>query len=184
MSYAVCLFCGARAGNDPLFEQIAFDLGQGIAQRGWKVIYGGGRIGLMGAAARGALSVGGQVVGIIPQRLLEREQGMLEASELIVTTTLRQRKALMEDRADAFIALPGGIGTLEELIEIMTLKQLGFHRKPIVLVNIRGYYDPLVTLLYHMIGQGFLRPDHTTLYALTDSVDEALSLVAQEAKGE
>ena len=131
----------------------------------------------MGALARSALDHGGIVVGIIPQSLLDREQGLVEASDLIVTDTLRQRKALMDEYALAFVALPGGFGALEETIETLTLRQLGYHSKPIIFVNLGGYYDPLFALFEHAVGQGYIAAEHTRLYDIFSSLDEAITLL-------
>lgn len=177
MALSICVYCGSRPGSNPAAIAAARELGAAIAQRGWRLVYGGGRVGLMGELARSVLAGGGEVVGIIPQGLLEREQGMVEASELVVTDTLRQRKALMDERSHAFVALPGGFGTFEETIETLTLRQLGYHDKPIIILNIGGYYDPLVALFEHAITQGYVRPEHTTLYSVVSSVDAAVALL-------
>jgi hypothetical protein len=177
MTLSICVYCGSRPGNDPAIEQAAQEFGAALAQRGWQLVYGGGNVGLMGALARSALGYGGNVVGIIPQGLLDREQGLVEASELIVTDTLRQRKALMDEYAHAFVALPGGFGTFEETIETLTLRQLGYHDKPIIIINLGGYYDPLIALFDHAVVQGYVSAGHTHLYDAVSSVAEAVALL-------
>jgi hypothetical protein len=174
MSRAVCVYCGARTGKDPTHETTAQQLGTALAARGWRLIYGGGNIGLMGAMARSMLTAGGKVIGVIPQALLEVEVGLRDASELVVTRTLRERKAIMDSRADAFIALPGGFGTFEELLEILTLRQLHYHDKPIIILNVNSYYDPLLKLFDHALEQGYISPRQLDLYTVAASVEAAL----------
>lgn len=171
----ICLYCGSRHGVDPRFTLDANDLGAAIAGRGWSLVYGGGGVGLMGVAARAALATGGHVVGIIPRALLEREQGFGAVSELIVTETLRERKALMFERSDAFVALPGGFGTLEEVVETITLRQLHYHTKPIFFLNSAGFFDPMLTFFEHAIGAGFIQPDHLRLFTVHDTLQALLS---------
>ncbi len=183
MTFAVCVYCGSRSGNNPAIEEAARMLGAALAARNWTLVYGGGCVGLMGELARSMLAAHGTVIGIIPQGLLEREQGMVEASELIVTQTLRQRKALMDERSHAFVALPGGFGTLEETIETLTLRQLGYHNKPIILLNIGGYYDPLLVLFDHAVEQGFVASTHLRLFAVAQSVDEVMMLLEEGLLG-
>lgn len=170
MQRTICLYCGARAGGDPAFIQAAADLGAAVAARGWRLIYGGGNVGLMGVAARAALAGGGEVVGIIPQALLEREQGLDDVTELIITESLRERKGIMFERSDAFVALPGGFGTLEEVVETLTLRQLRYHNKPIAFLNIAGFFDPLLAYFAHAVEVGFVHPDHLGLFAVYHDV--------------
>lgn len=177
MSLSICVFCGSRMGNDQANEAAARELGEALAMRGWQLVYGGGNVGLMGVMARATMAAGGAVIGIIPQALLDIEVGMRDATELIVTRTMRERKALMDERADAFIALPGGFGTFEELLESLTLRQLGFHNKPIILVNLEGYYEPLLKLFEHAIAHGYVRDDQMRLFAVASSVAEALAML-------
>ena len=177
MQRTICLYCGSRLGNDPAYGAAAEALGVAIAARGWRLVYGGGNVGLMGVAARATLAAGGQVVGIIPRGLLEREQGLAELSELIVTETLRERKGLMFERSDAFVAMPGGFGTIEELVETLTLRQLRYHDKPIILLNTAGYYDPLLQFFAHAVDTGFVPPSNLGLYAVADTLDELMALL-------
>lgn len=177
MSFTICIYCGSRTGNDPSYTDAARLLGSVLADHGWRLVYGGGSIGLMGTLAHSALAHSGEVIGIIPQALLDREIGLVECSQLIVTQTLRQRKALMEEYADAFMALPGGFGTLEELIETLTLRQLGYHNKPIILVNLNSYYDPLLALFDHAVAHGYVLVEHTRLYHVVTSIEEAIALL-------
>ncbi len=153
---AICVYCGASSGSDPVFAMAAHRLGSDMAAAGVDLVYGAGGIGLMGDVARAVLAGGGRVTGIIPDFLKVREVHLKEVQEVIVTKDMHERKMLMFERADAFVALPGGIGTLEELIEQLTWAQLGQHKKPIVIANIAGFWDPLLELLGHMHMAGFL----------------------------
>lgn len=176
MSLTVCVYCGSRAGN-PADEQAASELGTALAAHGFRLVYGGGSIGLMGAMARSVLQGNGEVIGIIPQALLDREVGLVEATELIVTLTMRERKGLMDEWSDVFVVLPGGFGTLEELMETLTLRQLRYHDKPVIIINLDGYYDPLFELFTHIVDRGYVSENHSTLYHVVSSIDEALSLL-------
>lgn len=153
---SVCVYCGSGDGRDPAYLAAAEQLGITLAESGLNLVYGGGSTGLMGATASAALEAGGHVIGIIPQFLVDRERAHDEVSELIVTNDMHERKWAMFERADAFVALPGGIGTLEELIEILTWAQLGRHDKPIAILNVNGFWDHLSALIDHMNAQGFL----------------------------
>jgi uncharacterized protein (TIGR00730 family) len=153
---ALCVYCGASSGSDPVFTEAAHQLGTDMAKSGLDLVYGAGGIGLMGTVARAVLAGGGHVTGVIPDFLKSREVDLKEIQELIVTRDMHERKMLMFERADAFVALPGGIGTLEELIEQLTWAQLGQHKKPVIIANIAGFWDPLVALLGHMHATGFL----------------------------
>ncbi len=154
----ICVYCGSGNGRDPAYVDAARTLGRTMAEAGLGLVYGGGSLGLMGETARAVLGNGGHVTGIIPQFLSEKEQMLRDVQELIVTDDMHQRKRLMFERADAFVALPGGIGTLEELIEQLTWSQLGRHTKPIVVANINGFWQPLLALLGHMRDEAFIRP--------------------------
>jgi len=152
----ICVYCGSRPGVMPAYAQAARVLGQAIASQGHGLVYGGGNVGLMGIVADAVLAAGGPVVGVIPQALVQREVGHLGLSEQHVVPDMHVRKRLMAERADAFIALPGGIGTLEELFEVWTWRQLGYHDKPVGLLNVAGFYDHLLHFMDHTVGQGFL----------------------------
>lgn len=161
---SVCVYCGSREGAAPAFAEAARAVGAEIARRGWQLVYGGGRAGLMGQVADAVLAAGAPVVGVIPRSLMEREVGHVGLSELHVVETMHQRKRLMAERSDAFIALPGGIGTFEELFEVWTWRQLGYHDKPIGLLNAAGYYDRLLGFLQQTVTQGFVSaPQHALL---------------------
>ncbi len=155
-SFSICVYCGSRPGSDAAYAQVARRTGELIAERGWQLVYGGGHRGLMGEVADGALSRGGRVVGVIPQSLVAHEMGHTGLSELHVVDNMHDRKRMMAERADAFLALPGGIGTFEELFEVWTWRQLGYHRKPIGLLNVAGYYDALLGFMRQTAEQGFL----------------------------
>ena len=168
---SICVYCGSGHGGDPAFTDAAVALGAAIARAGIRLVYGGGNVGLMGTVARAALDHGGDVCGIIPEFLRQRELMIADAQELVVVPDMHTRKRLMFERADAFVALPGGVGTLEEVVEQMTWAQLGQHRKPILLANVLGFWDPLLSLLEHMKQTGFIRAGFEVNYLVADSVD-------------
>jgi uncharacterized protein (TIGR00730 family) len=154
----VCVYCGSGPGTNPHFVEAAIALGKALAENGIRLVYGGGSIGLMGAIAKSVLDHGGTVTGIIPDFLTSRENALKNVQEMIVTPDMHERKRLMFERSDAFVALPGGIGTLEELVEQLTWQQLGRHSKPVLLANIDGFWEPLLALLAHMRATEFIRP--------------------------
>ncbi len=153
---SICVYCGSRSGDDPAFAAAARAIGRAIGERGWRLIYGGGRAGLMGEVADSALAAGANVIGVIPHALVAREQGHGGLNELIVVDTMHERKRLMAEHSDAFTALPGGIGTFEELFEAWTWLQLGYHAKPVGVLNVAGYYDGLLSFLEHGVARGFM----------------------------
>jgi len=171
---SICVYCGSGPGADPAFVAAARAFGTILAQNKVRLIYGGGAIGLMGEIASAVLDHGGEVTGIIPEFLKEPEIALKRVQELVVTPNLHQRKQIMFERADAFVALPGGIGTLEELVEQLTWAQLGRHKKPILLANINGFWDPLRTLLDHMTSLKFIRPGLSVRYIVVDRVEDIL----------
>ena len=173
----ICVYCGSGQGADPVFTAAARLLGQMMAKAGIRLVYGGGRIGLMGEVARSVLDAGGMVTGIIPQFLKAREVMLADAQELHVVEDMHARKKLMFDKADAFIALPGGIGTLEELVEQLTWAQLGRHEKPILIANINGFWRPLLSLLAHMRESGFVRPGLEVKYLVAGRIEDALEML-------
>lgn len=170
---AICVFASAR-DVDPVHQDAADRLGRLIGGRGDTLVYGGGAIGLMGVVARAVHAEGGRVVGVIPHGMVTREIAYREADELVVTQTMRVRKQIMDRRSDAFVALPGGFGTLEELLEAITLRQLAMHDKPIVILNVGGYYDPLLSLFDHLYDQRFANPKHRRSYRVVSDPDAAL----------
>jgi uncharacterized protein (TIGR00730 family) len=170
----VCVYCGSGPGTDPRFIEAATAFGAALARRGVGLVYGGGSIGLMGAVATASLDHGGKVTGIIPDFLTARENALKRAQELIVTNNMHERKQLMFDRSDAFVALPGGIGTLEELVEQLTWAQLGRHTKPILLANIAGFWDPLLVLIRHMRDKAFIRQNLSVEVLTADRVEDIL----------
>jgi uncharacterized protein (TIGR00730 family) len=175
MISSLLLFCGSRSGHDPAQAALATALGTLLAERGVTLVYGGGGVGLMGLAARAALAGGGKVVGIIPEALMTAEIAQAGLTEMHVVTTLHERKALMHARADAIIALPGSIGTLDELFESITWRELGIHDKPIWLLGANAYWAPLVALLRHLADQGFAPPD---LDRLCETLPDLAALAA------
>jgi uncharacterized protein (TIGR00730 family) len=172
---SVCVYCGSNPGQDPAFVSAARRVGEALADRGIGIVYGGGRVGLMGELADAALAAGGHVQGIIPEFLALKEIAHLELSELHVVRSMHARKAMMVQLSDAFIALPGGIGTMEELFEVWTWAQLGHHTHPVGLLNVGGYYDDLVAFLDKMTGQGFLADAHRRSLVVADRVDTLLA---------
>ena len=154
--FSVCVYCGSRTGTAPEFAAVAIQTGHWIGERGGQLVYGGGNNGLMGVLADATLAAGGRVVGVIPHTLVEREFAKRDCTELHVVDNMHERKHMMAERADAFLALPGGIGTLEELFETWTWKQLGYHDKPLGLLNAGGYYEPLLAFLHSSVRQGFM----------------------------
>lgn len=174
----ICVYCSASNALPEAYFAEARALGNGIAHRGWSLVYGGGGMGLMGTVADAVRINGGRVLGVIPQALLEREVVYLEAHELIITTTMRERKRIMDERASAFIALPGGFGTLEELLEIMTLRQLAYHNKPIIIVNIAGYFDALLAQFDRIFREGFAHSRYHNLFTVVENGEAALTLLA------
>ena len=183
-SFSVCVFCGARYGARESYAAAATELGRGLASRGWRLVYGGGDVGLMGTVADAALAGGGEVLGIIPRRLMEREIGKREVDHLTVTETMAERKERMIEASDAFVALPGGLGTLDELLEVMTLRQLGFIDKPIVLVDVDGYWQTFMRLFEQIVGDAFAEQDATSLVEVADGVEGALEVLARGAPAE
>lgn len=178
---AVCVYCGSGPGNSPIFVQTAQSFGRILADNGIRLVYGGGSIGLMGAIATSVVDHGGQVTGIIPDFLKARELMFQRAQEMIVTRDLHERKRLMFERADAFVALPGGIGTLEELVEQLTWAQLGRHEKPILIANIDGFWDPLCALLDHMRATQFIRSGLSIEPLVVRRVEDILPRLLQAA---
>ncbi len=170
----VCVYCGSGPGTNPKFMQAAEDFGRLLAENGVGLVYGGGSIGLMGAVSKSVLTHGGRVTGIIPEFLTQREHAEDRAQELIVTANMHERKQLMFERADAFVALPGGIGTLEELVEQLTWAQLGRHKKPILIADIEGFWTPFVALIDHMRETAFVRPGLSVSLLTATRVDDIL----------
>jgi len=175
----VCVYCGSNGGSRPAYARAARDLGTLLARHGLELVYGGGRVGLMGTLADAVLAAGGHVIGVIPESLVAREVGHLGLSDLRVVGSMHERKALMVELADAFIALPGGFGTLEEFCEVLTWAQLGLHRKPHGLLNIEGFYDPLLSFFDHAAAEHFIRPIHRELVITETDPERLLDLLAR-----
>ena len=174
----LCVFCGSSAGNDPVYREMATRFGELMVQSGQELVYGGGSVGLMGTIADAVLNAGGRVTGVIPQFLATRELLHEGVTDLRITTGMHERKALMAELSDAFVALPGGLGTYEELFEVMTWAQLGLHCKPIGLLNISGYFDPLVQLVDRAISTGFCRDEHRRLFIVDEQPERLLERLA------
>jgi len=180
---ALCVYCGSNVGTDPAFAEAARGLGAILAANGVRLVYGGGSIGLMGALAASVIGRGGEVTGVIPEFLTAAERPRRLAQELIVTRDMHERKRTMFERADAFVALPGGLGTLEELVEQMTWAQLGRHKKPILAVNINGFWDPLLALIAHMRALGLVPPPARGVNLLVaDRIEDVLPKLREAAR--
>jgi uncharacterized protein (TIGR00730 family) len=179
---AACVYCGSSAGADPAFAAAARALGKILADNRIRLVYGGGSVGMMGALADSVLTHGGNVTGVIPDFLVNKEHMLAGAQEIVVTRDMHERKRVMFERADAFVALPGGIGTLEELVEQLTWAQLGRHRKPILLANIAGFWNPLRELIDHMGALGFLHYAHRFNYLIADKVEDIVPALREAAR--
>ncbi len=174
----VCVFCGSNAGARPGYEAAARALGRLLAERGLGLVYGGARVGLMGAVADAALAAGGAVTGVMPRALVEREVAHAALPDLRIVDTMHERKALMAELSDAFVALPGGLGTFEELFEAWTWAQLGLHRKPVALLDVAGFYGPLAAFLDAAVGERFVRPEHRGMLLVDDDPGALLGRLA------
>ena len=173
----ICVFCGSSDGARPGYVQAAKAMGTAIARAGLGLVYGGGKVGLMGVVANAALAAGGSVIGVIPQALVDKEVGHNHLTDLRVVGSMHERKQMMADLSDGFIAMPGGFGTLEEFCEILTWAQLGFHRKPCGILNTEGYYDPLLTFFDHVVTEGFVRPVHRSAIVVNDQPEALLDFM-------
>jgi uncharacterized protein (TIGR00730 family) len=174
----LCLFCGSNTGTRPAYAEAATQIGRALAARGMTLIYGGGSVGLMDIAAQAALDAGGRVIGVITEQLMVREVGHSGLDQLHVVATMHERKALMARLSDAFVALPGGFGTFDELCEMATWDQLGIHVKPLVVVNLEGYFDGFLAQLDRAVEDGLLKPEHRALLCCATTVDAALAALA------
>ncbi|WP_341198571.1 TIGR00730 family Rossman fold protein [Lentibacter algarum] len=170
---SICVYCGSREGEKATYKTAATALGAALANEGWRLVYGAGDIGLMGAVARSAQTAGGETFGVIPTHLLKKEVGKVDLTEFIVTENMHERKKVMFMNAQAIIVLPGGAGSLDEFFEVLTWAQLELHSKPIVLLNVENYWTPLIALMDHIIAEGFADPSLKTLFTVCTSVDEA-----------
>ena len=174
----VCVYCGSRPGAHPAFMRSARQIGSAIGHRGWQLVYGGGRVGLMGALADAALAAGGEVHGVIPQSLMQREAGHTGLTRLQVVETMHERKRLMAEHTHAFIALPGGIGTFEELFEVWSWRHLGYHQRPLGLLDVAGYYQPLLAMMRQAESDGFVTAEQLAMVTLHETPDALLDDIA------
>ena len=181
MTKLLCVYCASSDRLDSKYYAAAAELGRQMVLRGWGLVYGGGRTGIMGAVARAVKQSGGKVVGVIPEFMKTRELAYHDADELVTVITMRERKLLMETRADAFVALPGGWGTLEEILEILTLRQLDVVKKPCVFLNQDGFYDPLLKLFDHMLAEKFFKPSNMELFRVAATVPEVFAQIDASA---
>lgn len=182
---SICVYCGSQPGKDPSYMEAGRALGKSIAENGMRLVYGGGTRGIMGAVASGVLSHGGKVIGIIPEFLMDKEasrHSLGSLTELVVTEDMHQRKHRMFEEADAFVTLPGGIGTLEEIVEIMTWGQLGRHRKPMVFANVNKFWEPMLELLNHMSGEGFIHTSHLVKPMVIDQIEDIIPSIVAAAQ--
>jgi uncharacterized protein (TIGR00730 family) len=177
---SLCVYCGSGVGTDPIYRESAARLGRILAENDIRLIYGGGRVGLMGVVADAVVAAGGNAVGVIPEFLETREVGHHGVSELHIVDSMHIRKNLMFEESDAFAVLPGGFGTLDEAFEIITWRQLGLHDKPIVLIDVGGYWQPLLHLMDHVIAHGFARPEIRRLYTIVSDVDQVLAAIRRQ----
>ncbi|MGF1563374.1 MAG: TIGR00730 family Rossman fold protein [Geminicoccaceae bacterium] len=177
MITSVCVFCGSRAGADPAYQYSAQALGERLGRAGITVVYGGGNVGLMGAHANAAMRAGGRVIGIIPKELLQREAGHRGITELVISEHMYDRKQKMIDMADSFVILPGGLGTLDELFEVITLRQLNYHSKPIIVVDVAGFWSRLMPLIEHVVATGFAEASILDLFKVVPDIDDVLPLL-------
>ncbi|MEN6491681.1 MAG: TIGR00730 family Rossman fold protein [Rectinema sp.] len=177
----ICVFCGSSLGNHPSYAELAVKLGRTLAERGMVLVYGGGNVGLMGTVAEAAMNSGGKVIGIIPQRLFDLVEQQ-ELTELLIVKDMHERKALMQKKADAFISLPGGIGTMEELFEVWSWRYIGYHQKPVAILNIEHYYDRLLEMLRHMVGEGFLHREIYDDLIVSDNIEAVLEAIHGKAR--
>src|SRR5256884_3517297 len=176
---SICVYCASGPGNDPAFMEAATKFGRILAENGVRLVYGGGSVGLMGALAESVLDHGGAVTGVIPDFLVNREHMLLRVQERVITRDMHERKWVMFERADAFVALPGGVGTLEELVEQLTWAQLGRHKKPILALNIASFWEPLCALLDHMRGMEFIRAELSVALLVAERPEEVLPMLRQ-----
>ena len=174
----IALYCGSRSGNKPIYQEKAIALAQGLAKQGFGLVYGGASIGLMGQVADAMISHGGEAVGVIPEFMLDYEIAHHQLTELHVVQTMHERKALMAERASAFVALPGGLGTFEEILEVATWRQLNKHQKPMMIYNVNGFYDALITQLDHAVEEGFLPPQHRAKVIVCNHAEQIYSAIA------
>ncbi|MBY0326068.1 MAG: TIGR00730 family Rossman fold protein [Gemmataceae bacterium] len=179
---SISVFCGSRCGDNPIFSSAASQLGTLIANKKIKLIYGAGNIGLMGVIADACLAASGHVIGVIPTKLVDKEVAHKGLTEIFIVDSMHERKALMASKSDAFIALPGGFGTCDELFEILTWAQLGIHHNPIGILNTEGFFDPLLVWIDQMIGQGFVKPKFRELLLVASKPEDLLDLILQGAK--
>lgn len=177
----VCVYCGSSDAVSPLYKAAAREMGEALLERGMGLVFGGGRVGLMGVVADTVLAGGGEVFGVIPRKLLDLELGHTDCTELFVVESMHARKLMMAQLADAFVALPGGYGTMEELFEVTTWTQLEYHKKPVGLVNVDGYYDPLLAWIDRAAGEGFVRPLHRDLISADTAPGPLLATMAAQA---
>lgn len=175
---SVCLFCGSAETADPIYTEAARAFGEAAAKAGWRLVYGGGGVGLMGASARAAHDAGGRVVGIMPAFLRSRER-LFDDVETIVVTSMHERKQLMYDQSDAFVVAPGGVGTLEEVVELLSWKRLDLHAKPVIFLNIEGFWDTFFALMRHSVESGFTPASFLQAWVVADTVEEAMTMLAQ-----
>ena len=177
--FSVCVYCGSRDGSDPAYRAAAHTMGQSIAEKGWRLVYGAGDVGLMGAVADSATKDGARTLGVIPTHLLDREAPRGVYGDRLITETMHERKKVMFMNADAVVVLPGGAGSLDEFFEVLTWAQLGLHTKSVILLNIKGYWDPLVALIDHVVEKGFADQSLLNHFSVATSVSDAVAQLSR-----
>lgn len=180
--FSVCVFCGSREGHVPAYGAAADAFGTALGQQGWRLVYGAGDVGLMGRVAKAAQNAGASTFGVIPQHLVNREIGKSDLDSYVVTETMHERKKVMFMNADAFVVLPGGPGSMDEFFEVLTWAQIGLHRKPVLLVNVDGYWDPLVAMINHTVTRGFAAETVSDLYTVVPDPDAAVATLVPFAR--
>lgn len=177
---SICVYCGSSDDVKPEYLELARATGTALAKAGIRMVYGGGGVGLMGDIAQATIDAGGRVTGIIPDFLQEKEEVLIDVDDLIITQSMHERKQIMYEMSDAFVTLPGGVGTVDEIVEMMTLSKLHQHAKPIILVNLEGYWDPFLQLMKHMQAEDYIDGHYTPSYTVVDSIDETLKALAAD----
>lgn len=178
-SFSVCVYCGSRSGTRPSYTAAAQDFGAALAEKGWRLVYGAGDVGIMGSVARAAHSAGAETFGVIPTHLIHAERGNRELTHFVITETMHERKKVMFMNADAIVMLPGGAGSLDEFFEVLTWTQIGLHKKPIVLIDVDGYWQPLQKLIEHTIAEGFADASLLSKYVLVPDVAAAVAVLEE-----
>jgi hypothetical protein len=181
---SIAVFCASGIGKRPIYRDKAYEFGKFLAKKGKRLVYGGSQLGLMGAVADGVLEGGGEAIGVLPRFMSNKEIAHLNLSELIMVDSMHERKLKMHELSDAVVTLPGGFGTFEELFEMLTWAQLGLHKKPIGILNVEGYYNPLKEMIDHMLAEGLLKPENESLFIMSSSQEELIEMMEKQSGGD